>query len=110
MSRRRARLARPLVTGGEGISFAPSPLRSARGAPPRGTRAWRYTGIVGVAVFLSTSTALAAYEAVDVKDGGVLSGRVSFSGTPPKLEPIAVNKNRDVCGERKPSEALLVGA
>ena len=51
----------------------------------------------------------AAYEAVDVKDGGVIAGTVKFSGTAPKLEPLAVNKNRDVCGERKPSEALIVG-
>ena len=58
---------------------------------------------------LMTSPATAAYEAVDLKDGGIVAGRVTFSGTPPKLEPLAVNKNRDVCGERKPSEALVVG-
>ena len=52
----------------------------------------------------------AAYEEVAVPDGGVVSGVVKFSGTPPKLEPIAVNKNRDVCGDKKPSEALVVGA
>ncbi|MGH7393911.1 MAG: carboxypeptidase regulatory-like domain-containing protein, partial [Candidatus Rokuibacteriota bacterium] len=80
-----------------------------RGAPRR-TRAWRSAGAVGLAVALSASPGLAAYEAVDVKDGGVISGRVSFSGTPPRLESIAVNKNRDVCGARKPSEALVVGA
>jgi hypothetical protein len=54
--------------------------------------------------------AAAAYEAMDVKDGGTLTGVVRFTGTPPKLEPIPVNKNRDVCGEQKPSEALIVGA
>jgi plastocyanin len=54
--------------------------------------------------------AAAAYEEITVKDGGTLAGVVRFSGTPPKLEPIAVNKNRDVCGEHKPSEALVVGA
>jgi plastocyanin len=45
-----------------------------------------------------------------VKDGGTLSGVVRFNGTAPNLPPIAVNKNRDVCGEQKPSEALIVGA
>jgi hypothetical protein len=30
-------------------------------------------------------------------------------GTPPKLEPIRVNKNREVCGAFKESEALVVG-
>ena len=59
---------------------------------------------------IAVASAEAAYEEVAVADGGVISGVVKFAGTAPKLEPIAVNKNRDVCGERKPSEALLVGA
>ena len=50
-----------------------------------------------------------AYEVVAVADGGTLSGTVKFAGPPPKLEPLAVNKNRDVCGEQKASEALVVG-
>jgi plastocyanin len=61
---------------------------------------------------LSMAAALAApaaaYEEIAVKDGGTLTGVVKFAGTPPKLEPLAVNKNRDVCGEQKPSEALVV--
>src|SRR5687768_1335444 len=47
-----------------------------------------------------------AYEEAPVTDGGTLTGRLKFAGVPPKLEPLTVNKNRDVCGERKPSEAL----
>lgn len=53
--------------------------------------------------------AAAAYEEIEVRDGGVISGRVRFEGTPPVLPPLPVNKNRDVCGERKPNEALVVG-
>jgi plastocyanin len=34
---------------------------------------------------------------------------VRFNGPVPKLEPIPVNKNRDVCGDQKASEALVVG-
>jgi len=52
----------------------------------------------------------AAYEEIKVTDGGELKGTVRFAGTAPKLEPIRVNKNRDVCGDTKPSEALVVGA
>ena len=55
------------------------------------------------------SPAFGAYEEIVVRDGGTLTGVVRFTGTPPKLEPIAVNKNRDVCGDTKPSEALVVG-
>ncbi len=59
-------------------------------------------------VALAGAPPATAYEEVAVKDGGTLSGVVKFAGTPPRLEPLAVNKNRDVCGERKPSEALVV--
>jgi Carboxypeptidase regulatory-like domain len=60
-------------------------------------------------VALSASTAQAAYEEVVVKDGGTLSGVVRFAGTPPKLDPLPVSRNREVCGEQKPSEALVIG-
>src|SRR3982750_4404908 len=63
-----------------------------------------------VMVLFSTAAAAAAYEAVDVKDGGSLTGVVRFAGAPPKLAPLPVNKNREICGEEKASEALVVGA
>jgi carboxypeptidase family protein len=63
-----------------------------------------------VMVLFSATAATAAYEAVDVKDGGTLNGVVRFAGAPPKLAPLPVNKNREICGEEKPSEALLVSA
>lgn len=66
---------------------------------------------IGMAmVLVSATVASAAYEAVDVKDGGSLTGVVRFTGTPPRLAPLAVNKNREICGEEKASEALVVGA
>src|SRR5258708_510815 len=68
------------------------------------------TGLAAIALLAVTSPGVAAYEEITVKDGGTLSGVVRFTGTAPKLEPIAVNKNRDVCGDQKPSEALVVGA
>lgn len=58
---------------------------------------------------LVATGAEAAYEAVEVTDGGTLTGVVRFAGPPPRLAPLAVNKNREVCGEQKPSEALVVG-
>jgi plastocyanin len=58
-------------------------------------------------------TALAApavaYEVVAVPDGGVLTGTVRFTGTAPRLEPIAVSRDRDVCGDSKDSGALMLG-
>ena len=67
--------------------------------------------MLAVAMVLCSATAApAAYEAIEVTDGGTLTGVVRFAGTPPKLPPLAVNKNREVCGDEKPSEALVVGA
>src|SRR6266536_125839 len=66
--------------------------------------------VAAVLVTLACATPVAAYEEIAVKDGGSVTGVVRFNGTAPKLEPIAVNKNRDVCGDQKPSEALVVGA
>jgi hypothetical protein len=60
-------------------------------------------------VATTVSAAQAAYEVIAVTDGGTLTGVVRFSGPPPKLEPLPVNKNREVCGEQKPSEALVLG-
>ncbi|MBI4638227.1 MAG: hypothetical protein HY727_17965 [Candidatus Rokubacteria bacterium] len=64
--------------------------------------------LLGSAV-LGGTPPVAAYEVVSVPDAGALSGVVRFAGTAPRLEPIPVNKNRDVCGDQKPSEALMVG-
>jgi hypothetical protein len=66
----------------------------------------------GVALLLALAAVgpAAAYEEAPVPDGGTLTGVVRFAGPAPRLEPIAVNKNRDVCGEQKPSEALVVGS
>jgi plastocyanin len=58
---------------------------------------------------LAATSAQAAYEAVDVRDGGSLTGVVRFVGAPPKLAPLTVSKDREVCGDQKPSEALVVG-
>jgi hypothetical protein len=49
------------------------------------------------------------YVEAPVADGGVVAGRVVFAGEPPRLAPLPVRKNSDVCGEEKPAEALVVG-
>ena len=50
-----------------------------------------------------------AYEVGPVPDGGRLLGSVKFNGAPPKLDPVAVKKNQDVCGQSVANEALVVG-
>lgn len=58
--------------------------------------------------WIAPSTVL-AYEEIAVDDGGSLTGSVRFVGAVPKLDPVPVKKNRDVCGEKKESEALVLG-
>jgi hypothetical protein len=70
---------------------------------------WRRLGIALAMVATTVTAAAGAYEEIAVKDGGTLSGVVRFAGTPPRLDPLPVNKNREVCGESKVSEALVVG-
>ena len=65
--------------------------------------------LTAAALALALAAPAAAYEVVTVGDGGTLSGTVKFAGAAPKLEPLAVNKNRDVCGDSKDNEALVIG-
>ena len=65
--------------------------------------------LIAAALVLTLAAPAVAYEVVAVTDGGTLTGSVKFAGTPPKLEPLAVNKNRDVCGDAKDNEALVLG-
>ncbi len=65
--------------------------------------------LAALVVTATLAAPAAAYEIVAVPDGGVLAGIVRFTGAPPKLEPLAVNKNRDVCGDSKESEVLVLG-
>ena len=64
--------------------------------------------VLAWAVAVAWVPAATAYEVASVADGGTLRGVVKFVGTPPKLEALRVNKNRDVCGDEKPSEALVL--
>lgn len=60
-------------------------------------------------LLITTAVPARGYVEAPVADGGMLVGRVRFAGEPVKAEPIPVRKNMDVCGDAKPSEALVVG-
>jgi hypothetical protein len=65
--------------------------------------------VAAAAVVAALATPAPAYEVIQVADGGFLAGVVKFTGAPPKLDPLPVNKNRDVCGDHKDAEALVLG-
>jgi hypothetical protein len=52
--------------------------------------------------------AVNAYEVIEVTNGGVLKGSVTFAGTAPTTEALEVTKNQDICGAKVPSEILIV--
>ena len=47
--------------------------------------------------------------AVPVQGTGTIVGEVKFAGVPPAAKRLAVNKDKEVCGEFKDSEELVVG-
>ncbi|MFQ5894447.1 MAG: carboxypeptidase regulatory-like domain-containing protein [Nitrospinota bacterium] len=67
--------------------------------------------LISLALFLAPPAG-AAYEAIEVKDGGTIAGRVTWSGPFPKVPPFPVVKNPEVCDVgktgKKPSPRLLV--
>jgi hypothetical protein len=68
------------------------------------------TAAAAFGLMILVATPAGAYEVVTVQDGGTVTGTVKFVGALPKLGPTPVTKNRDVCGERKASEALVLSA
>jgi plastocyanin len=70
----------------------------------------RILGVALLGIFTAWMGGAAhAYDELEVKDGGQIMGHVKFVGAQPKLAPVTVNKNEDVCGKEKPSEALILG-
>ncbi len=66
--------------------------------------------MVGVLLALAPAgAARAAYQEVEVVRGGVVTGTVRFTGARPRLDPVVIGRPREVCGERAPAEALVVG-
>ncbi len=65
----------------------------------------------GLFVFAATSATAAEYEVMagGVKDGGSITGRVTFSGTPPAPEIQKVDEDVQACGGDRPSDELMVG-
>jgi hypothetical protein len=61
-------------------------------------RALTIVAVFGFLVLVMTPAG--AYEVAAVQDGGTVTGTVRLVGALPKLDPFAVTKSRDVCGER----------
>ncbi len=62
-----------------------------------------------VAAGLALPVAAIGYQEGEVTDSGSLTGSVKFVGVPPRIEPLPVKKDREVCGEKTAPEVLVVG-
>ena len=52
-------------------------------------------------IFVGWATMAQAYEVTDVRDGGTISGQVTFLGVAPEPLRVKVDKNPEVCGQER---------
>lgn len=65
-------------------------------------------GCWGLTNILADTTERASYQEVNVSNGGVINGRIWFSGDYPKPQKMRVTKDPTVCGTSKFSEDFVV--
>lgn len=65
---------------------------------------------VGVALLMAICSTASAYDVVDVKNGGSISGAIKLNGTPPANPVLKVTKDTEVCGEALNADYYMVSA
>ncbi len=68
---------------------------------------------IGIALglwFIACANLAQAYDVIDVKDGGTISGTIKVSGDAPAQEELNIDKDPEVCGKHLPrlSEKIIV--
>ncbi len=81
-------------------------LVSPRRVSARPPRTFLLPALAGAALSMALAAPARAYEQAEVAGAGVVSGTVTFGGSP--KPPLNVDKNRDVCGAQKPDESISV--
>jgi len=61
----------------------------------------------GVTTALMLASNVVAYEQIDVKNGGTISGKISFSGALPANPSLEITKDKDTCGSSKKADYYL---
>jgi hypothetical protein len=69
------------------------------------------TLVLGCLFFFAAGWASAQYKVVGggVKDGGTVTGRVTYNGPAPRPVMLKIDEDVQVCGADRPSDELLVG-
>jgi hypothetical protein len=69
-----------------------------------------FCSVLGTCLFLGPSQSVFAeeYQVIDVTDGGTIKGVAAWKGEIPRIPPITLNTDPDVCGVTAPSPVLQV--
>lgn len=65
--------------------------------------------LVVLGVLLASGAPALAYQVADVKDGGTIQGKVSFTGAPPSPKKVIPTKDKEVCGGIRERQLILLG-
>lgn len=66
--------------------------------------------MTGAVLLLGLCSYANAYKAVEVSNGGTITGTIKFSGTPPTNPKLEITKDKDVCGKSLTADYYIVGA
>jgi plastocyanin len=69
----------------------------------------RLARALAVGLLLGGAGSVSAYEVGPVVEGGTLTGVVKFAGSAPRLKPVVVPRGRDVCGDERVPDVLVLG-
>ncbi len=59
-------------------------------------------------LFLSGYSVFAAYQVIEVTDGGKITGVVTFKGKAPKVKMLPVAKDVEICGKTRPDPSFKI--
>jgi len=66
--------------------------------------------IVAGAVLMAMGASAHAYEAIDVSNGGTISGKISLSGSAPANPALDITKDKEYCGDSITADYYVVAA
>jgi plastocyanin len=65
--------------------------------------------VVAGVMLAAAGSIVHAYDAVEVTNGGTISGKITFSGSPPANPSHSITKDEDFCGASIAADYILVG-
>ena len=68
------------------------------------------TRMAGLALLMAAAGFADAYEIVEVTNGGTISGKMTFTGSPPASSMLTITKDQDYCGDSIASDHVVVSS